>query len=99
MAGQEQNAGSIFAINLGRRAIALAVTIMFAATILAVPAAHAETFRVLHTFTGYGDGGEPIAGLTLDRAGNLYGTTSGGGAGGTVFKLSHVGSTAQHFMP
>lgn len=50
----------------------------------------AQTFTVLHTFTHYGDGGEPMAGLTMDRDGNLYGTTSAGGAGyGTVFKLSH----------
>jgi len=42
----------------------------------------------LHSFTGGGDGGYP-AGLVLDRAGNLYGTTKGGGAYGygTVFKL------------
>ena len=42
----------------------------------------------LHSFTGGGDGGYP-AGLVLDRAGNLYGTTDGGGAYGygTVFKL------------
>src|SRR5712692_8434009 len=42
---------------------------------------------VLHNFTGGGDGGRPIAGLIMDTAGNLYGTTGFGGASnaGTVF--------------
>jgi uncharacterized repeat protein (TIGR03803 family) len=39
------------------------------------------------------DGGGPVGGLVLDRAGNLYGTTSGGGDAncscGVVFKLAH----------
>lgn len=35
--------------------------------------------RILHSFTGKGDGGVPIAGLTLDKAGNLYGSTLLGG--------------------
>ncbi len=35
------------------------------------------------------DGELPLAGLTMDKSGNLYGTTSEGGAGGggTVFEL------------
>lgn len=60
------------------------------ATLLIVIAteAHAQTYQVIHNFTGGGDGGYPSATLTLDRAGNLYGTTSDG----TVFKLAHAGS-------
>ena len=47
------------------------------------------TFTVLHNFSGGGDGAAPYAGLTIDAAGNLYGTTSAGGNGyGEVFKLS-----------
>ena len=39
------------------------------------------------------DGSIPLAGLFRDTAGNLYGTTGGGGAnnGGTVFKLDSTG--------
>ena len=48
---------------------------------------------VLHTFTGGADGGYSYAGLIEDRAGNLYGTASGGGAAGVgvVFKLDSRG--------
>ena len=44
---------------------------------------------VLYAFKGGADGGSPEAGLILDSAGNLYGTTNSGGTGnfGTVFKL------------
>lgn len=48
---------------------------------------------VLHSFAGGSDGANPFAGLVLDSAGNLYGTTGNGGASsvGTVFKLSKGG--------
>src|SRR5436309_877359 len=38
------------------------------------------TEAVLHSFTGHPDGRLPYAGLLRDLAGNLYGTTSQGGA-------------------
>jgi uncharacterized repeat protein (TIGR03803 family) len=54
------------------------------------PAQGSWTFSVLYTFTGsHADGA--TAALTLDAAGNLYGTSAGGGANGgfgTVFKLT-----------
>jgi uncharacterized repeat protein (TIGR03803 family) len=37
------------------------------------------TFTDLHDFTGGNDGANPIAGVSLDAAGNLYGTTLSGG--------------------
>ena len=55
--------------------------------------ASSQTFTILHSFSGGGHGANPSSGLTADIAGNLYGTTYGGGIGvGTVFKLKHVGS-------
>jgi uncharacterized repeat protein (TIGR03803 family) len=62
-----------------------------AAIILATTTAKAaEKEYVLHSF-GYGNNGTgPSSGLIADSSGNLYGTTSGGGAHGfgTIFKLS-----------
>ena len=44
---------------------------------------------ILHSFGNRGDGVEPWAGIVLDAAGNIYGTTTGGGlyGGGTVYEL------------
>jgi uncharacterized repeat protein (TIGR03803 family) len=46
--------------------------------------------KVLYTFTGTTDGASPEAALVMDKAGNLYGTTTAGGSAGngTVFKLA-----------
>ena len=48
------------------------------------------TETVLWSFTGGGEGGYPYSGVFFDGAGNLYGTTSDGGAGGygTAYELS-----------
>lgn len=55
------------------------------------------TETVIHTFclqTGCPDGSGPLAGLTMDSRGNLYGTALAGGTGaGVIFELSpSVGS-------
>ena len=57
--------------------------------------AEAQTHKVLYTFTGEPDGGNPyFGGLVLDAAGSLYGTTTVGGPSnlGTVFKLDTTGT-------
>jgi uncharacterized repeat protein (TIGR03803 family) len=54
------------------------------------------TEKVLHSFTGSGgDGLHPVGALVMDSSGNLYGTTSGGGATGygTVFELVNSSGT------
>src|SRR5271166_5940414 len=67
------------------------------------PFAWAQTFRVIHNFGPLVDGANPSAGLAIDGAGRLYGTTFSGGAGpcrneygyngcGTVFELARRGS-------
>jgi uncharacterized repeat protein (TIGR03803 family) len=56
-----------------------------------ISGAQAGNQKVLYTFTGGLDGGQPLqAGVVFDRAGNLYGVTEYGGAYnlGTVFQLT-----------
>jgi len=48
------------------------------------------TEKILHSFEQNGkEGGEPLAGVMLDAAGNIYGTASSGGkfGGGVVYEL------------
>ncbi len=56
--------------------------------------AQAQTYTVLHNFTGGADGGNPQAAITIDSGGNLYGTAAEGGqyTWGTVFRLVHKGT-------
>jgi uncharacterized repeat protein (TIGR03803 family) len=63
-------------------------------TVTVAPAWAASTYKVLHRFAGT-DGRNPAASLVFDGAGNLYGTTGGGGGSqecGTVFKLAPAGN-------
>ncbi len=67
------------------------------------PSGSSYTEKLLHSFAGGQDGDAPLAGLTIDSAGNLFGATllGGGtnancttGAGcGTLFELKHSGAT------
>ena len=63
------------------------------------------TQNVLHRFEAGSDGGYPEYGdLVWDQQGNIYGTTSGGIYGGTVFQLTKSGNnwtntTLYHFDP
>jgi uncharacterized repeat protein (TIGR03803 family) len=54
----------------------------------------AGNFSVLYSFTGGADGGMPSAGVVHDAAGNLFGTTSAGGAegAGVVYMLDPSGN-------
>jgi len=54
------------------------------------PFSLSQIYSVLHNFSGGADGANPYAGITIDQAGNLESTASGGGLGyGTVFKLKY----------
>lgn len=101
MAWLQKFSASIFDIKLRERLAALVSLAIAAVALAIVPAAQTQTFTVLHTFTGGGDGGTPTAGLAIDRGGNLYGTapiggnTSGacGDVGcGVVFKFAQKNS-------
>ncbi len=61
-------------------------------TLIVVPV---PTLTVLASFNG-GDGASPTAGLIADANGDLFGTTSGGGADGdgAVFEIANSGSVA-----
>jgi hypothetical protein len=69
-----------------------------AVTLILANSAWGRVDKILYTFTGGADGNAPSA-LIFDGAGNLYGTTPGGGSGacqnlnyvgcGTVFELMH----------
>jgi hypothetical protein len=95
-----------FALNRNCSATAvLAVAVVFALPTVVTQSAQAQTFQVLHNFTGGRDGAGPLDGVTLDHNGNLYGTASAGGnqvygcgngwgqtGCGAVFELARSGS-------
>jgi uncharacterized repeat protein (TIGR03803 family) len=62
----------------------------FLSLVLSMPA---QTFKMLHSFDGT-EGADPGSGLVQATNGNLYGTTTDGGANGdgTVFKITPSGT-------
>ncbi|MBV9718328.1 MAG: hypothetical protein JOZ77_03355 [Candidatus Eremiobacteraeota bacterium] len=58
-----------------------------------VAKSRSQGFSVIYQFSGYQNGEQPEANLTIDAAGNLYGTASLGGYEdyGTVFKITPQG--------
>jgi uncharacterized repeat protein (TIGR03803 family) len=76
--------------------IGVCSTFIFAACMVAWSASQpAATEKVLYSFTGGNDGSSPNSGLTLDHAGNLYGSTFDGGStgNGVIYKITR--STGQ----
>jgi uncharacterized repeat protein (TIGR03803 family) len=74
-------------------------TLMAGALVLAaVAAAQPAGYKWIYSFPGAAGGAAPTGGVVRDPAGNLYGTTSTGGAGcngygcGVIFELDAVGS-------
>jgi uncharacterized repeat protein (TIGR03803 family) len=79
---------SIHYFSLVPRPIPVAAMCLIACTLF-VAASQAQTYNVLYAFRGQGDGYQPYAGLTMDAAGRLYGTTSDYPNGtGTAFELA-----------
>jgi uncharacterized repeat protein (TIGR03803 family) len=82
----------------GKPIFVIFITFLLASAIAPAQAqAQSQKFKVLHTFHGK-DGGSPMGVLVLDAAGNIYGTTIGGGTGkcnkmgcGTAFELNKSG--------
>jgi hypothetical protein len=98
----------MFGASLRPDSAALAIVVMllflifvFLFLTLTAQPAQGQILKNLHIFSGGADGNYPVAGLIMDAAGNLYGTTYyggyfGGNCGGygcgTVFRLSKHGS-------
>src|ERR1700691_3921162 len=53
--------------------------IVLGLTVFATQAVRAQTFSVIHIFTGGADGSETYFGVIVDRSGDLYGTNFAGG--------------------
>jgi uncharacterized repeat protein (TIGR03803 family) len=102
---RQQIAASIFGINLQARNAGFAALAILALALVIIPSTQAQTFTVLHEFTGGADGYTPHAGIVRDQHGNLYGVAAYGGnytssctyegtetGCGVVYKLSQHGS-------
>ncbi len=83
----------IRSMRLAGASVVLASATLLASAVITTVSAQAQTFITLHSFDGT-DGSFPLAGLIQATDGNLYGTTSFGGANGvygTVFKITPNG--------
>jgi uncharacterized repeat protein (TIGR03803 family) len=81
-------------LSRGLRALGLILAFACVLLLMALPM-QAQTFSVLHSFTGGTDGANPYSGVTVGPSGVLYGTAESGGTFGvgTVFKLRQVNSS------
>ena len=91
---------SIFGARLRPQSASLAILmlllLMFLLLFMTLTAqpVQAQTFTVIHNFTGGADGAGPTSGVIMDSAGNLYGTTAWSDnrePPGVVFELSPSG--------
>jgi uncharacterized repeat protein (TIGR03803 family) len=91
----KQQRGWTSQICLGATSAALTLLVGLVVGLVATQAAQAQTYSVLYNFAGPPDGQFSYTGLVSDPQGNLYGTTSEGGAFnfGTVFKVSGTTET------
>ena len=90
MNGQTVSLGQLrFSVNSCVSTFAMALVVVFTLALFTTHAMQAQTFSLLHTFTGGLDGSDPAAGVTIGPSGVLYGTATFGGThdAGTVFKL------------
>lgn len=78
----------------GGAARGIASVFLLSLVLLFAQSALAQSYAVIHSFTGQADGAYPFTGLTIDAGDRMYGTTFGGGNGGygTVFSLDASGS-------
>ena len=81
-------------LSTGRRAAtaAMAIGMVLVLTAGIAQSASHPAYSVVYNFTGGTDGATPYSGLTIDAAGNIYGTTLYGGSAtgeghGVVFQL------------
>jgi uncharacterized repeat protein (TIGR03803 family) len=76
-----------------RASATAALAVVFALSLASIPG-HAQTYHVIYTFTGHSSSSNPIAGVTLDQRGNLFGTTAWGGisqtGSGTAYELQRT---------
>jgi uncharacterized repeat protein (TIGR03803 family) len=79
-----------------RTALGCTVAMLSTLALIPIPSAEAQTFQVIYSFTGHASSQHPIAGVTVDRRGNLFGTTAWGGGSnngsGTVYELRRTQS-------
>ena len=79
-----------------RNNLALSMALVITLMVISAQTSDGQTFNVIHAFSGGTDGAYPFAGVIIDAAGDLYGTTAHGGdrrcGCGTAYKLKHTGS-------
>jgi uncharacterized repeat protein (TIGR03803 family) len=94
MANPGQDQTRIFGISFRAITIMLTLTMVFPFAAVVTPLAQAQSYNVIYSFGDLSvSGGYPETAVSIDRAGNLYGTARGGiGSGGTLFKLSRKNS-------